>query len=50
MAWFFIQNLLSLLDDDLMANILEKAISILAGNLKLGPSYLITAVTLINYV
>ena len=43
-AWFFIQNLLSLLDDDLMANILEKAISILAGNLKSGHSYLIIAV------
>ena len=43
MAWFFIQNLLSLLDDDLMANILEKAISILAENLNSGRSYLITA-------
>ena len=33
-----------LLDHDVMASILEKAISILAGNLNLGRSYLITAV------
>ena len=34
----------SWLDHDLMARIWEKAISILAGNLNLGRSYLITAV------
>ena len=34
----------SSLDNDLMASILEKAISILAGNLNSGRSYLIAAV------
>ena len=32
-----------MLDHDLMASIYEKAISILAGNLNLGCSYLITS-------
>ena len=41
MAWFLIYW--SSLDHDLMASILEKAISILAGNLNSGRSYLITA-------
>ena len=46
MAWFFIWwNYWSSLDHDLVASIWEKAISILAGNLNSGRSYLITAVT-----
>ena len=44
MAWFLSRNYWSLLDNDLMTNIWEKAISILAGNLNSGRSYLITAV------
>ena len=32
-----------------MASIWEKAISILAGNLNSGRSYLITAVTIVNF-
>ena len=38
------RNYWSLLDHDLMASIREKNISILAGNLNSGRSYLITAV------
>ena len=41
---FLFKNYLSALDHDLMAKIWEKAISILAGNLNSGLSYLITAV------
>ena len=44
MAWFFPRNYWSLLDHDLMTSIWETAISILAGNLNSGHSYLITAV------
>ena len=41
---FLSRNYWSLLDYDRMASIWEKAISILAGNLNSGRSYLITAV------
>ena len=41
---FLSRNYWSLLDHDLMASNWEKAISILAGNLNSGRSYLITAV------
>ena len=45
MARFFLsRNFWCLLDHDLMTSIWEKAVSILAGNLNLGRSYLITAV------
>ena len=44
MAWFLSRNYWSLLDHDLMASNLEKAISILSGNLNSGRSYLIAAV------
>ena len=44
--WLFLtRNYWSSLDYDLMASIWEKTISILAGNLISGRSYLITAVT-----
>jgi len=45
LAWFFLsRNYWSSLDHYLMASIREKIISILAGNLNSGRSYLITAV------
>ena len=44
MAWFLSRNYWSSIDHGLMASIGEKAISILAGNLNSGRSYLITAV------
>ena len=47
MAWFFYLETIGvrcMLDHDLMASIYEKDISILAGNLNSGRSYLITAV------
>ena len=44
LAWFLCRNYWSSLDHDLMASIWEKAISILAGNLNSGGSYVITAV------
>ena len=46
MAWgfFLSRNYRSYLDHDLMANICEKGISVLAGNLNLGLGYHVTAV------
>ena len=43
---FYLETIGSSLDHDLMASIWEKAISILAGNLNSGHSYIITAVKL----
>ena len=47
---FLSRNYWSLLDHDLMASIWEKAISILAGNLNSGHSYLITAVRTMHFI